>query len=206
MRISELARRTGISVHTLRYYEGLGLLKAGRSASGYRDFSEGAVREVTFIVMGRDSGFSLKEIGEYLPAYRAGSLSVDTLIEAFAERLADVDAQIARLQVAARHADRSHCLVPPARAGQPFEGNLDDPTDRTPHPDQPDPPRTSPRRARGHGRALRETAKASSRISARARSPPPGNRSSRDAPHRPFRSGCTSARRTATAGASCTAG
>ncbi|MBP6814996.1 MAG: MerR family transcriptional regulator [Burkholderiaceae bacterium] len=99
MRISELARRTGVSVHTLRYYEGLGLLKAGRSASGYRDFSEGAVREVTFIVMGRDSGFSLKEIGEYLPAYRAGSLSVDTLIEAFAERLADVDAQIARLQV-----------------------------------------------------------------------------------------------------------
>ena len=76
MRISELARRTGVSAHTLRYYEGVGLLKAGRTAGGYRDFGEGAVREVTFIVMGRDSGFSLKEIGEYLPAYRAGSLSV----------------------------------------------------------------------------------------------------------------------------------
>lgn len=99
MRISELARRTGVSAHTLRYYEGVGLLKAGRTAGGYRDFGEGAVREVTFIVMGRDSGFSLKEIGQYLPAYRAGSLSVDTLIKAFAERLADVDAQIARLQV-----------------------------------------------------------------------------------------------------------
>ena len=44
MRISELARRTGVSVHTLRYHEGLGLLKAARSASGYRDFDEHAVR------------------------------------------------------------------------------------------------------------------------------------------------------------------
>ena len=98
MRISELARRTGVSAHTLRYYEGLGLLKAARSAGGYRDFDEHAVREVTFIVMGRDSGFSLRELGEYLPAYRAGSLSVETLIDAFTERLAQVDEQITRLQ------------------------------------------------------------------------------------------------------------
>jgi len=49
MRIGELARRAGVTVKAVRYYESLGLLSAGRSANGYRDFDEvhlALVREV----------------------------------------------------------------------------------------------------------------------------------------------------------------
>lgn len=98
MRISELARRTGVSPHALRHYEAVGLLKPARTASGYRDYPESARREVVFIAMSRELGFSLAEIGRNLPAYRAGRLSFDDVADAMRERMAAIDAQIAQLQ------------------------------------------------------------------------------------------------------------
>ncbi|MFK0156230.1 redoxin family protein [Streptomyces sp. NPDC090493] len=44
MRISELARRAGVTVKAVRYYESLGLLAPDRLANGYRDYGEGDVR------------------------------------------------------------------------------------------------------------------------------------------------------------------
>jgi DNA-binding transcriptional MerR regulator len=95
MRVSELAQRTGVSAHRLRHYEELGLIHAERSGSGYREFSDRTVREVIFIAMSRDLGFSLKDIGETLPRYRAGTLTFDQLIDIMRDRIADVDRQIA---------------------------------------------------------------------------------------------------------------
>lgn len=94
MRISELAARTGATSHALRHYEKLGLIAAARSAGGYREFSDGTVREVTFIVMGRRIGFSLKEIAQWLPAYRSGRLTAEQMIEALRERIQQIDVQI----------------------------------------------------------------------------------------------------------------
>jgi MerR family transcriptional regulator, copper efflux regulator len=95
MRISELALRTGVSAYRLRHYEELGLIHAERTGSGYRKFSDRTVREVTFIAMSRDLGFSLKDIGEALPRYRAGTLTVDEMVELMRGRIDEVDAQIA---------------------------------------------------------------------------------------------------------------
>lgn len=39
MRIQAFATLTGLGVHTLRYYEKLGLLVPARNASGHRDYS-----------------------------------------------------------------------------------------------------------------------------------------------------------------------
>lgn len=99
MLISELAARSGASAHALRHYEKLGLIRAERSAGGYREFNDGVVREVTFIVMGRRIGFSLKEIGEWLPAYRSGRLTTEQMIEALQQRIAQIDAQMAQQRV-----------------------------------------------------------------------------------------------------------
>jgi DNA-binding transcriptional MerR regulator len=95
MRISELAQRTGVSAHRLRRYESEGLLQAERSDGGYREFSERTVREVIFISMGRDLGFSLKRLAETLPRYRAGSLTIDQMIDELQRRIAEVDVLIA---------------------------------------------------------------------------------------------------------------
>lgn len=43
MRIGELAHRTGVHAHQLRYYEAQGLLEAERGTNGYREFGEEAV-------------------------------------------------------------------------------------------------------------------------------------------------------------------
>ena len=70
MKISELAKRTGVSTHALRHYERLGLLEPVRHANGYRDYPESIRSEVVFIAMSRKIGFSLPAIAERLPTYR----------------------------------------------------------------------------------------------------------------------------------------
>jgi DNA-binding transcriptional MerR regulator len=99
MHISELAKRSGASAHALRHYEKLGLIHAARSAGGYREFGDSVVREAIFIVMGRRNGFSLKEIGEWLPAYRSGRLTAEQMIDALQDRIDQIDAQIAQQRV-----------------------------------------------------------------------------------------------------------
>lgn len=95
MKVSELAQRTGVSAHRLRRYEEQGLIRAERKTSGYREFSEHTVREVIFIAMGRDLGFSLKDLGDTLPRYRQGTLTFTQMVEHMQDRINEVDAQIA---------------------------------------------------------------------------------------------------------------
>ena len=102
MKISELARLTGVSTHRLRRYEALGLIRAARRPSGYREFDDRVVREVVFISMGRDLGFSLKTLAEFLPRYRAGRLTAEEMIESMRERIAQVDREIASLRALRR--------------------------------------------------------------------------------------------------------
>ena len=49
MQISELARQAAVSVHALRHYERLGLIRPHRRANGYRDYPASMRREVVFI-------------------------------------------------------------------------------------------------------------------------------------------------------------
>ena len=95
MRVSELAQRSGVSAHRLRRYEELGLIRAERRTSGYREFPDRAVREAIFIAMSRDLGFSLKDIADTLPRYRARTLTFDQMIELMRQRIDEVDRQIA---------------------------------------------------------------------------------------------------------------
>lgn len=98
MQISQLAARTGVSVHALRHYEKLGLLLPARRPSGYREYTEAMRREVVFIAMSRRIGFSLKAIAAQLPAYRSGRLTFDDMLAAMQVRVADIDAQISTLK------------------------------------------------------------------------------------------------------------
>ena len=61
--IGELARRAGVPVSTVRYYERNGLLEEPeRRDSGYRAYSLSAVERLRFIRQAQEVGFTLKQI------------------------------------------------------------------------------------------------------------------------------------------------
>lgn len=63
--IGLVARRTGATVPTVRYYEEIGLLPAAsRTASGQRSYDEATVRRLVFIRRCRDFGFSIEQVRE----------------------------------------------------------------------------------------------------------------------------------------------
>lgn len=63
--IGTLARQTGSTVPTIRYYEEIGLLPAApRTEGGQRHYGEAAVRRLGFIRRCRDFGFSIEQVRE----------------------------------------------------------------------------------------------------------------------------------------------
>jgi|SRR5882757_7112603 len=70
MKIGELARRTGVSERSLRYYEQQGLLSARRSPGGHRDYPETAVARVIHIQELFAAGLHSAKIAELLPCMR----------------------------------------------------------------------------------------------------------------------------------------
>ncbi|HEX3030764.1 MAG TPA: MerR family transcriptional regulator [Bacillota bacterium] len=63
--IDEVARQTGLTKRSIRYYEELGLIQPTRTESGYRLYSEDDLMHLKRIVILRDTtGFSLKDIKE----------------------------------------------------------------------------------------------------------------------------------------------
>ncbi len=63
MKIGELAKKTGIAAHTIRFYESKGLLpKAKRGANGYRYYGQDASERLTLIQFTQRMGFTLEEI------------------------------------------------------------------------------------------------------------------------------------------------
>ncbi len=100
LKISELSARTGLSTHTLRYYEKHGLISASeRSEAGYRYYSDTDVRRVEFVRTARHIGFSLNDISDLLSIRldksRHSCQEVTDITEA---KLAEVNARIAELQ------------------------------------------------------------------------------------------------------------
>ncbi|MDR0641062.1 MAG: MerR family transcriptional regulator [Treponema sp.] len=66
-RIGELARRAGVTARTVRYYEGLGLLKnQNRSGGGQRFYSDKDRVYIARIIQLKKYGLSLEEIGNII--------------------------------------------------------------------------------------------------------------------------------------------
>lgn len=60
--IGELARRTGLSVSAIRYYEARGLVEPIRTGGNQRRFLRGDIRRLSFVLIAQNLGLSLGEI------------------------------------------------------------------------------------------------------------------------------------------------
>jgi MerR family transcriptional regulator, copper efflux regulator len=95
--IGQLAKRGGVRVDTVRYYERNGLLTArSRLASGYRRYSEIEVARLRFIRRAQALGFTLKEIKELLAL--SAQRDVGRVKRSAQAKLKDVQARITALQ------------------------------------------------------------------------------------------------------------
>jgi DNA-binding transcriptional MerR regulator len=100
MRIGELAKRTGTTARTLRFYESQGLLESRRTANGYRDYRDEDLRLINEIRTLQTLGLTLDETRPFIECLRAGNEYADVCpnsIEVYRRRLTDLDLCIERL-------------------------------------------------------------------------------------------------------------
>ena len=97
--IGQLARRAGVGVETVRFYEREGLLKEpARRPSGYRQYDEGVVDRLRFIRRAKQLGFTLNEIKELLSLRIDPSTTCADVKSRAEAKLDDIAAKIRTLQ------------------------------------------------------------------------------------------------------------
>ncbi|MFI0351982.1 MerR family transcriptional regulator [Actinomadura sp. 9N407] len=103
MRIGDLAKRTGASVRSLRYYEQQGMLTSRRSASEQRHYGEDAVVRVLLIKQFFAVGMSGKSIAALLPYIKdTGERCPPAVLRQLTDELGRIDAQAEELARARR--------------------------------------------------------------------------------------------------------
>ena len=107
MRIGVLARRAGVNVQTVRYYERRGLLAAAtRRPSGYREYTDRSLDRLLFIRRAQELGFTLAEIEDLLTLrLERGTTAADVNARATAtiERIDEKLRDLERIRAALSH-------------------------------------------------------------------------------------------------------
>lgn len=101
MQISELARRAGVTVKAVRYYESLGLITPERLPNGYRIYGENHLLAVTEIRELAKVGIAAKNTAPFLECLELGHQHSDDCVSSLAtyrDSLTALDRAIATLQ------------------------------------------------------------------------------------------------------------
>ena len=97
--IEQVAELTGLTPHTLRYYERIGLLEpVPRAAGGQRRYTEADLGWVRFVVMLRQTGMSIAESLCFMELTRAGEHTIPERVRVLRAHRDDLVAQLAVLQ------------------------------------------------------------------------------------------------------------
>lgn len=97
--IGQVAKRAGLGIETIRFYERKGLIKdPPRRPSGYREYSENVISKLIFIQRAKELGFSLKEISELLSLKLDSKTTCKSVKKKTEEKLSDIDRKIKALQ------------------------------------------------------------------------------------------------------------
>jgi DNA-binding transcriptional MerR regulator len=97
--IQETAERTGLTAHTLRYYERIGLVwEVYRDAAGHRRYTEEDVGWLVLLTRLRATGMRVRDMLRYAELARNGPETFAARCELLEEQRARVQARIAELQ------------------------------------------------------------------------------------------------------------
>jgi MerR family redox-sensitive transcriptional activator SoxR len=96
--IGEVARRAGLQVSAIRYYESLGLLPIARRVHGHRRYDTSILERLTFIRVAQQVGFNLNQIRGLIEDFEASN-SPDVLCKELArQELVEINRLIAQAQ------------------------------------------------------------------------------------------------------------
>ena len=98
--IATTADHLGVSAHTLRYYERIGLVQVERDASGYRRYDAAGVRRLVFLTRMRTSGMSIRDLQRYVDMVEAGRDTVPERLTLLTEHRDGLRARIDELRLA----------------------------------------------------------------------------------------------------------
>lgn len=130
MNIGAVAKETGVSCKTIRFYESVGLIpRARRSAGGYRLYDHADVARLGFIHRARRLGFSVEEVSALLALWQDRSRASSEVKLLAVRHITALDDRIAQLQAIRRtlsrlvdacHGDaRAECPILEGLAGAP---------------------------------------------------------------------------------------
>ena len=96
--VQKASEFTGLSAHTLRYYERVGLLEpVARNSGGHRRYAQTDLEHLMFLHCLRDTGMSIQRMQEYATLVSQGRATLDTRLELLESHKRDVQARIQEL-------------------------------------------------------------------------------------------------------------
>lgn len=97
--IQEVSKKTGLTAHTLRYYEKEGLISGvERSSGGIRQYSDEDMEALWLVCCLKNTGMSLKEIAHFLSLTRQGDQTLRKRVEFLREHRENVMRRMAEMQ------------------------------------------------------------------------------------------------------------
>lgn len=97
--IAKAAKKTGISAHTLRFYDKEGLLPfVKRNANGNREFTEEDFEWLSFILCLKNTGMPIKNIKNYIKLSLGGDSTLEKRLQVFRQQKIAVEKKAAELE------------------------------------------------------------------------------------------------------------
>ena len=102
MLINELSRKTGISTHTIRFYEKSGLIEGKRDPSvtsnNYFHYDDVTIQKLEFITDAKSVGFTIKEIGQIIDAWYNRKYTKKQKLEILEDKLVSLEQRMREIR------------------------------------------------------------------------------------------------------------
>ena len=97
--IQEVSKKTGLTAHTLRYYEKEGLLSGvERTQGGFRQYTDEDLERLGLVCCLKNTGMSLQEIQRFVSLTREGDETLEKRVELLRECRENVLQRMSELQ------------------------------------------------------------------------------------------------------------